>query len=41
MAGERSGGRGAVLYWIGWAILLVAVVTIAWTVFRNPAERGI
>ena len=41
MAEQRSDWRGAVLYWIGWAILLVAVVTIVWTVFRNPAEPGI
>jgi hypothetical protein len=41
MAREESGGRGAVFYWIGWAILLVAVVAIAWTVFRSPAELGI
>ncbi len=41
MAGPESGGRGAVLYWIGWAILVVAVVTVAWSVFRPPAELGI
>lgn len=41
MAGQESGGRGAVLYWIGWAVLLVAVTAIAWAVFRSPAELGI
>ena len=41
MAGQRSGGRGAVVYWIAWAMLAVAVVTIVWMVFRNPGELGI
>jgi hypothetical protein len=40
MAGQESGGRGAVLYWIGWAVLLITVVSIVWTLFRNPAELG-
>jgi len=41
MAGGESGGRGAVLYWIGWAVLVVAVVAIVLAVFRSPAELGI
>ena len=41
MAGQESGGRGAVLYWLGWAILVVAVTAVVWTVFRSPAELGI
>jgi hypothetical protein len=43
MAGGQTGGggRGAVLYWIGWAVLFLAVVTIVLTVFRNPADLGI
>jgi hypothetical protein len=41
MARQEPGGRGAVFYWIGWAVLAVAVVTIVWTVFQSPAELGI
>ena len=41
MAGQESSGRGAVAYWIGWAILVIAVVTIVWSLFRSPAELGI
>jgi hypothetical protein len=41
MAGREGGWRGAVLYWVGWAILVVGVVTVAWAVFWNPAELGI
>ncbi len=41
MPRQESGGRGAVLYWIAWAVLVMAVVTIVWTVFRSPAELGI
>jgi hypothetical protein len=40
MAGQES-GRGAVLYWIGWAILVAAVTTVVWAVFRSPAQLGI
>jgi hypothetical protein len=41
MAGPESGGRGAVLYWIGWAVLVVTVVAVVCSVFRSPAELGI
>ncbi|HEU5171686.1 MAG TPA: hypothetical protein VFU46_14155 [Gemmatimonadales bacterium] len=41
MAGGETGGRGAILYWIGWALLVIGVVTVAWLVFRPPGELGI
>ncbi|MGH7627916.1 MAG: hypothetical protein ACREOF_00690 [Gemmatimonadales bacterium] len=41
MAGQGSGGRRAVLYWVGWAILLVAVTAVVWAVFQRPADLGI
>ena len=31
---------GAVVYWIGWGLLLVAVVTVVWILFRSPTELG-
>jgi hypothetical protein len=40
MAGQQTGGRGAVVYWIGWGLLLVAVVTVVWILFRSPTELG-
>ena len=41
MASQSTGGRGAVFYWIGWAILFAAVVSIAVALFRNPSDLGI
>jgi hypothetical protein len=41
MAGQQTGGRGAVVYWIAWALLLAGMVTVAWIVFRPPSELGI
>lgn len=41
MAGESSGGRRAVFYWIGWAVLVISIITIAVLVFQDPAALGI
>ena len=41
MAGQESSGRGAVAYWIAWAILVIAVVAVVWSVFRSPSAMGI
>jgi hypothetical protein len=38
--GETT-GRGAVLYWLAYGILIIGVVTIAVLVFRDPAVLGI
>jgi hypothetical protein len=38
---QESSGRRAVAYWIAWAILVIGVVTIVWSVFRDPAQMGI
>jgi hypothetical protein len=38
---QESSGRGAVAYWIGWAILVIGVVTVVWSVLRDPAQLGI
>ncbi len=32
--------RPSVFYWLGLAILAVAIVTIAWIAFRNPERLG-
>ena len=41
MAGDRSGGRRAVLYWLAYGLLVIVVVTIAVLVFQNPSVLGI
>jgi hypothetical protein len=41
VAGEKSGGRGAVLYWLAYGVLVIVVITIALLVFRNPSVLGI
>jgi hypothetical protein len=32
---------GTVMYWLGLALLLVAVVTVVWKVLNPPASLGI
>ncbi|HET9515827.1 MAG TPA: hypothetical protein VFO95_17980 [Gemmatimonadales bacterium] len=41
MAGDSSGGRGALLYWLAYGILVILVVSIAILVFRDPSVLGI
>ena len=40
MAGESS-GRGAVLYWLAFSLLVIGVIAIALLVFRDPGLLGI
>jgi hypothetical protein len=40
MGGESS-GRGAVLYWLAYGLLVIGVITIAVLVFRDPGVLGI
>ena len=41
MSRDSSGGRGAVLYWLAYGLLVIGVIVIAVLIFRDPGALGI
>jgi hypothetical protein len=41
MSGEERITRGSVFYWVGFAILWIAITSLAWYFFRPPGQLGI
>jgi hypothetical protein len=41
MSDQEPVTRGSVFYWMGFAILWIGIITLAWYFFRPPAQLGI